>query len=63
MLLELSKNLPEVFSMVLGVGGINKDIVKKNQDELVQVLTKKIIHHVHELGTGVGDTKGMTKNS
>ena len=43
--------------MVLRVGRINKDIVKENQDEFVQVLTKKSVHHIHELGRGVGDAK------
>ena len=43
--------------MVLWVGRIDKDIVKENQDEFVQVLTKKSVHHIHELGRGVGDTK------
>ena len=43
--------------MVLWVGRINKDIVKENQDEFVQVLTKKSVHHIHELGRGVGDAK------
>ena len=55
MLPKLSQNLTKVFSMVLWVGRINKDIVKENQDEFVQILTKKIVNHVHELG--VGDTK------
>ena len=43
--------------MVLWVGRVNKDIVKENQDEFIQVLTKKIVYHVHKLGGGVGDTK------
>ena len=33
------------------------DVVKENQDGFVQVVTKKSIHHVHELGKGVGDAK------
>ena len=43
--------------MVLWVGRINEDIVKENQDEFVQELTKKSVHHIHELGKGVGDAK------
>ena len=43
--------------MVLWVGRINKDIIKENQDEFVQVLTKKSVHHIHELGRGVGNAK------
>ena len=46
-----------VFSMVLWVGIINEDIVKEDQDEFVQVLTKKSVHHIHELGKAVGDAK------
>ena len=43
--------------MVLWVARINEDNVKENQHEFVQVLTKKSVHHVHELGRGVGDAK------
>ena len=43
--------------MVLWVGRTNEDIVKENQDEFVEVLTKEIVHHIHELGRGVGYTK------
>ena len=43
--------------MVLWASRINEDIAKENQDELVQILTKKIVYHVHELGRGVGDAK------
>ena len=57
MLLELSQYFPYVFSMVLWVGRIDEDIIKENQDEFVQVLTKESVHHIHELGRGVGDAK------
>ena len=40
--------------MVLWVGKISEDIVEENQDEFVQVLTKEIVHHVHQLCRGVG---------
>ena len=63
MLSELSQYLPKVISMVLWVERINKDIVEEYQDEFVQVLTKKIVHHIHELGSGVVTPNGMTKNS
>ena len=49
--------------MVLWVGRINKDIVKENQDEFVQVLTEKSVHHIHELGRALVTPNGMTKNS
>ena len=48
--------------MVLWVGRENKDIIKENQDEFVQVLTKKSVHHVHELGKGIGGTERHDKN-
>ena len=48
--------------MVLWIGRINEDIVKENQDEFVQVLTKKIVHHIHKLSRGVGDTKRHDQN-
>ena len=57
MLSELSQHFHDVFNMDLWVGRIYKDIVKEHQDEFVQVLTKKIVHHVHESGRGVGDAK------
>ena len=57
MLLELSQYVPDIFTMALWVGKINKDIKKENQGDFVQVLTKKIFHHIHELGKGIGDTK------
>ena len=59
MLPELSQYLLEMFNMVLWVGKINKDIIKENQDEFIQVLTKKTVHHVHELCRCVGDTKRL----
>ena len=43
--------------MVLWVGRVNKDIVKEKKDEFVQVLTKNIVNHVHELDKGVDYTK------
>ena len=43
--------------MVLWVGRVNKGIIREHQDELVQVLTKKIVYHIHELGRGIGDAK------
>ena len=43
--------------MVLWVGRIDEHIAKKNQDEFVQVLTKESVHHIHELGRGVGDAE------
>ena len=57
MLSEFAQHFPEVISMVLWVGKINKHIVRENQDEFVQVLTKKSVYHVHKLGKGVGDAK------
>ena len=57
MVMELLQNFPEVFNMVLWVGRVNKDIVKKDCDEFVQVLTEKIVHHKHELCRGVGNTE------
>ena len=57
MLPELSQYFPYMLSMVLGVGRINKDIFKENQHEFAQLLTKKSVHHVHELDRGVGRAK------
>ena len=56
-MIESSQNFPKVVHMVLWVGRVDKDIVKKDYDELVQVLTEKIVHHKHELCRGVGHTK------
>ena len=49
--------------MILWVGRINKDIVKENQDEFVQVITKKNVHHIHELAGALVTPKGIIKNS
>ena len=57
MLPEFVQHFPEVISMVLWVGRIYQDVVKENQDEFVQVLTEEIVHHVHELGRGIGNTE------
>ena len=46
-----------MLNIILGVGKVNKDIAKENQEEFVQVLTKKSIHHIHKLGKETGDTK------
>ena len=62
MLSEFAQHFPEVISMVLWVGKIYQDVVKENQDEFVQVLTKEIVHHIHELGRGIGDAKWHDQN-
>ena len=48
--------------MVLWASRVTKDIIKENQDEFVQVLTKKIFHLIHKLGRGVGDAKRHDQN-
>ena len=39
------------------VGRVNEDIVKENQNEFVQVLIEKIVHHVLKLSRAISDTK------
>ena len=43
--------------MLLDIGRIYQNIVQKDKDESVQVVTQEIVHHVHELRGGVGQPK------
>ena len=52
---------PQVLSVLLDIGKINQDVVQKDKDESVQVVTQEIVHHVHELRGGVGQPKGHYK--
>ena len=38
--------------------GINKDVIKENYHELVEVFHENLVHEVHEIGWGIGQTKG-----
>ena len=43
--------------MLFDISGVHQDIVQKDKDESVQVLTQEIIHHSHELHGGISNTK------
>ena len=43
--------------MLLDILGVHQDIVQKDKDESIQVLTQEIIHHPHELCGGISNTK------
>ena len=38
--------------------GVNEDIIDENYDELVEVVHENFIHEVHEVGGGIGQSKG-----
>jgi hypothetical protein len=57
MVFEALENNVQMFSMVLLVHGINKNIVDKNHDELVKLRHKNRIHEIHEVGRSIYETK------
>ena len=50
-----------MLSMLLDIGRIYQDIVQKDKDESVQIVTQEIVHHAHELRGGIGQPKGHYK--
>jgi hypothetical protein len=63
MVSEVLENNVKMFSMVLLVLGINKNVVDKNQDKLVKLWHKNLIHEIHEVGRSIVRPKDMTKYS
>ena len=47
--------------MLLDIGRVYQDVVQKDKDESVQVVTQEIVHHAHELCGGIGQPKGHYK--
>jgi hypothetical protein len=48
----------EMFGMLFFVFGIDKDIIDKDHYEFVERRHKHGVHEVHEIGWGIGETKG-----
>ena len=40
---------------------IYQDVIQEDNDEVVQVVGKYVIHQVHKLGRGIRDSKGDDK--
>src|SRR6185369_11950171 len=57
MLSQCFQNNSKVFNVVLAGFAVNQDVVQVNNDELVKVLMKHIIHQRHECGWCICETK------
>jgi hypothetical protein len=51
------ENNVQMFSMVLLVLGINKNVVDENHDKLVKLRHENQIHEIHEVDRGICETK------
>ena len=49
--------------MYLHYTGIYQDVVQEHKDKSIKVIREDIVHHIHELKRGIGNIKGITKNS
>jgi hypothetical protein len=57
MVSEALENNMQMFSMVLLILGINKNVIDKNHDKLVKLRHKNRIHEIHEVGRSICETK------
>jgi hypothetical protein len=44
--------------MLFGGGRIDKDVINEHYYELVQLIHKYLIHHVHEISRGISESEG-----
>ena len=54
---ELSKYQTQMLLMFLFVLRLDQYIINEHHDELIQKLHKHLVHHVHEIGRCVSQTK------
>ena len=52
------QNQTQMFSMLFFSLGVDKDIINEDNHELVEVLHEYLIHEIHEISRGIGQTKG-----
>ena len=52
------QNCAKMFLMFVLAFGVNEDVINEHHHKLVQEIHKHLIHHMHEEGRGVGETKG-----
>ena len=48
---------PQVFSMDLHCAGIYQDVVQEDEDKIIKLIGEDIVHHIHELQKGIGNTE------
>ena len=44
--------------MLFFIFGIHKDVINEDNDKLIKVLHEHSIHQIHEIGRGIGQSKG-----
>jgi hypothetical protein len=49
-----SEDNPQVMLMILATLGVDKNVVNKDHDKLIQLFHKYLIHKIHEKGGCVG---------
>ena len=54
---ELLEYLTQVLLMFLFILRVHQNIINEHHDELIQKLHKHLVHHVHEIGRCVSQTK------
>ena len=51
--------LAHVLLVLLFVLAVDQDVVEEHDDELVQVRSQQVVHHVHEGGGCIGQPEGQ----
>ena len=57
MLTKCSEHSSQMFCVFLFTLGIDKNVVDKHHDKLVQIIHEHIVHEIHEIGGGIGQTE------
>ena len=55
-LMAWSLRVPKI--MLFFILGVDQNIVDENHDELVEVLHEHLVHEIHEIGRGIGQSEG-----
>ena len=58
MVSESLKNNAKVLGMLFLILGIDKNVVDEHYDEFVKFGHEYRIHEIHEVGRGIGESKG-----
>lgn len=58
MLFQPIEYLPQVFCMLYNGTGKYKDVICKDDDEIIQISTEDALYQVHELQRGIGNPEG-----
>jgi hypothetical protein len=52
-----------MLTILFGASRIDKDAIDKDNDKLIQLFHKHLVHEVHEIGGALVNLNGITVNS